>query len=38
LIKNGKIATSEASTPIMIVSDQKDIKQDGIYLLQKEKS
>ena len=38
LIKNGKIASGDTSTPISIVSNEKEIKQDGIYLINNEKS
>lgn len=38
LIKNGKIVSGDTSTQIFIVSDKKEIKQDGIYLINNEKS
>jgi hypothetical protein len=37
LIKNGKIA-GDNSMPISIVSDESDIKYDGIYIVNKDKS
>lgn len=36
LIKNGKIAT-EAETPINVISDESEIKSDGIYILHTQK-
>lgn len=38
LIKNGKIATSESSDKIYVISDLSEIKHDGIYVLTTEKS
>lgn len=38
LIKNGKIASENSSTPIFVISDESDIKSDGIYVLQTENS
>ena len=38
LIKNGKIASGDSSTPIFIISDESEIKSDGIYVIDKEKS
>jgi hypothetical protein len=37
LIKNGKVASSD-STPIFIISNESDIKSDGFYILNSEKS
>lgn len=38
LIKNGKIASENSSTPIFVISDESEIKSDGIYVLQTENS
>ena len=38
LVKNGKIASADNSTVISVVSDESDIKADGIYIIEKEKS
>ena len=38
LIKNGKIASGESSTPIKIISDESEITSDGIYVLNTETS
>ena len=38
LIKNGKIVSGDTSTQIFIVSNKEEIKQDGIYLINNEKS
>ena len=35
LIKNGKIASGETSETVSIVSDESDIKTDGIYVIKK---
>ena len=37
LIKNGKVASSD-STPIFIISNESEIKADGIYILNSDKS
>lgn len=37
LIKNGKVASSD-STPIFIISNESEIKSDGFYILNSEKS
>lgn len=36
LIKNGKIASGDASSEVSIVSDESDIKADGIYIINKD--
>lgn len=38
LIKNGKIVSGDTSTQVFIVSNKEEIKQDGIYLINNEKS
>lgn len=38
LIKNGKIASGDSSTQIYVISDESEIKSDGIYVLNTEKS
>lgn len=38
LIKNGKIASGDSSTQISVISDIADIKSDGVYVLNTEKS
>lgn len=38
LIKNGKIASGDSSSQVSVISDISEIKSDGIYVLNKEKS
>ena len=38
LIKNGKLASGDSSAQISIVSDESEIKSDGVYVLNTEKS
>lgn len=38
LIKNGKIASGDSSTQIYVISDESEIKSDGVYVLSKEES
>lgn len=38
LIKNGKIASGDSSSTVSVVSDESEIKSDGIYIVDKEKS
>ena len=37
LIKNGKLASGDSSVQVSIVSEESEIKNDGIYILDKEK-
>ena len=37
LIKNGKIASADNSTPIFIISNESEIKSEGIYILNSDK-
>lgn len=38
LVKNGKIASGDSSAQILVVSNESDIKTDGIYVINAEKS
>lgn len=38
LIKNGKIASGDSSSQVSVISDISEIKSDGVYVLNKEKS
>lgn len=38
LIKNGKIASGDSSSSISIISDESEIKSDGVYVLTKDES
>lgn len=38
LVKNGKIASGDSSAPISVVSDESEIRTDGIYIVNAEKS
>lgn len=38
LIKNGKLASGDSSAQISIISDESEIKSDGVYVLNTEKS
>lgn len=38
LIKNGKIASGDSSSSISVISDESEIKSDGVYVLTKDES